>query len=92
MNMGPVTRRLNALWLQQTHLTLTAPERPYQLATQMIVKVNEPLRIGRSALPPGTYVLRLSDAGENCHSAQILNEDQTELIATINTPLEHASL
>jgi hypothetical protein len=55
----------------------------------MFVKVKEPLRIGRSALPPGTYVLRLSDAGENSNSAQILNEDQTELIATISTALEH---
>jgi hypothetical protein len=54
----------------------------------MFVKVKEPLRIGRSALPPGTYVLRLADAGENCNSAQILNEDQTELIATISAALE----
>ena len=87
--MGPVTRRLNALWLRQTHLPLTAPTRPDQLAAKMFVKVKESLRIGRSALPPGTYVLRLSDAGENCNSAQILNEDQTELIATISTALEH---
>ncbi len=87
--MGPVTRRLNVLWLQQTHLPLTAPARPDQIEAKMFVKVNEPLRIGRSALPPGTYVLRLSDAGENCTSAQILNEDQTKLIATISAALEH---
>jgi hypothetical protein len=55
----------------------------------MFVKVDEPLRIGGRALPPGTYVLRLSDASENCNSAQIFNEDQTELIATISTALEH---
>ncbi len=87
--MGPVTRRLNALWLRQTHLPATLPARPDQLAARMFVKVTEPLRIGRSALPPGTYVLRLSDAGENSNSAQIFNEDQTELIATISTALEH---
>ncbi len=86
--MGPVTRRLNALWLRKTHLPLTTPASSDQLAPRMFVKVNEPLRIGRSALPPGTYVLRLSDAGENCNSAEILNEDQTELIATISTALE----
>jgi len=86
--MGPVTRRLNALWLRKTHLPLTTPASSEQLAARMFVKVNEPLRIGRSALPPGTYVLRLSDAGENCNSAEILNEDQTELIATISTALE----
>ena len=87
--MGLVTRRLNALWLRQTHLPLTAPASPDQLAARMFVKVQEPLRIGRSALPPGSYVLRLSDAGENCNSAQILNEDQTKLIATISTALGH---
>ena len=87
--MGPVKRRLNALWLEQNHLPLAGPARPDQLTAQMIVKVNEPLRIGRSALPPGTYVLRPSDAGENCTSAQILNEDQTKLIATISAALEH---
>ena len=86
--MGPVTRRLNALWLKQTPLPLAAPARSGQLAARMFVKVQEPLRIGRSALPPGTYVLRLADAGENCNSAQILNEDQTELIATISAALE----
>ena len=89
MSMGPVTRRLNVLWLRQTHLPLTPPARPDQLAARMFVKVKEPLRIGRSALPPGTYVLRLADAGENCNSAQILNADQTELIATISTALGH---
>lgn len=87
--MGPVTRRLNALWLRQTHLPLTALARPDQPASRMFVKVDEPLRIGGRALPPGTYVLRLSDASENCNSAQIFNEDQTELIATISTALEH---
>ena len=87
--MGLVTRRLNALWLRQTPLPLTPLARPDQLAARMFVKVKEPLRIGPSALPPGIYVLRLSDAGENCNSAQILNEDQTELIATISTALEH---
>jgi len=87
--MGPVTRRLNALWLRETRLPLHPPARSDQLAAKMFVKVKEPLRIGRSALPPGTYVLRLSDAGEHCNTAQILNEDQTELIATISTALEH---
>jgi hypothetical protein len=87
--MDAVTRRLKALWLRQTHLPLTAPARPGQFAARMFVKVQEPLRIGRSALPPGTYVLRMSDAGVNCNSAQILNSDQTELIATISTALRH---
>ena len=86
--MDPVTRRLNALWLRRTRLPLTAPASADQPTAKMFVKVQEPLRIGRSALPPGTYVLRLSDAGENCNTAQILSEDQTELIATISTPLE----
>jgi len=87
--MGPVTRRLNTLWLRQARLPLTPPSNPDQLAVKMFVKVTEPLRIGGSALPPGIYVLRLSDAGQNCNSAQILNEDQTELIATISTSQEH---
>lgn len=87
--MGPVARRLNTLWLRRSQLTLAPRAKADEPAVRMFVKVREPLRIGRSALPPGTYVLRPSDVGGDCQSAQILNEDQTELIATINTASEH---
>jgi len=87
--MGPVTRRLNALWLRETRLPLHPPARSDQLAAKMFVKVKEPLNIGRRALPPGIYVLRPSGAGEDPNSAQILNQDQTELLATIRDPRDH---
>ena len=87
--MGPVTRRLNALWLRQTRPPLPPLARPDRAAAKMYVKVIEPLKIGSRALPPGKYVLRPSDAGGDCDSAQILNEDQTELIAIISSALDH---
>ena len=87
--MGPVTRRLNALWLRQTHPPLAAASKPDQFAAMMLVKVKAPLRIDSRALPPGTYVLRPSDAGGDCNIAQILNEDQTELIATFSAAFDN---
>jgi len=87
--MGPVTRRLNALWLRQTQAPFAPPANPHQSSAQMLVKLKEPLKIGPRTLPPGTYVFRLSDAGGDCDSAQILNQDQTELIATFSTTLDN---
>jgi hypothetical protein len=55
----------------------------------MLVKVKEPLRIGSRALPPGTYVLRPADVVGDCNSTQILNEDQTELIATFSAAFDN---
>ena len=86
--MGLVTRRLNALWLRQTHPPHASPPNLDQSAAKMFVKLTEPLRIGTKALPPGAYVFRLSDAEGRCNSAQILNEDQTKLIATISAFLD----
>ena len=86
--MTTVTRRLNALWLRQPDPSIACPAQPKQSAAKMFVKVTEPLRIGRRALPPGTYLWRLSDAGVDPSRVQILNEDQTELIATINSTLD----
>ena len=80
--MGTVTRRLNALWLRQTHPPLVTAPKPGQFVAMMFLKVKEPLRIGSRSLPPGKYVLRPSDIVGDSTSAQILNEDQTELIAT----------
>ena len=87
--MGPVTRRLNALWLRQTHPPLVAAPKPDQFAAMMLVKVKEPLRIGSRGLPPGTYVLRPADVVGDCNSTQILNEDQTELIATFSAAFDN---
>ena len=87
--MGVVTRRLNALWLRQTCTPYFLSAKTGQPAAMMLLKVNEPLRIGRRALPPGTYVLRPSEAGGDRDSAQILNADQTELIATISSAVDH---
>jgi hypothetical protein len=87
--MGPVTRRLNTLWQRQTHPPLVGAPKPGQSASRMFVKVKEPLRIGSTALPPGTYILRPSDVGGDTKSAQILNADQTELIATFSVALDN---
>jgi len=87
--MGPVTRRLNALWLRQTHPPFASPANPDESSAKMLVKLKEPLKIGPRTLPPGTYVFRLSNAGGDCNSAQILNQDQTELIATFSTTLDN---
>ena len=87
--MGPVTRRLTTLWQRQTHPPLVASPKPVQSAAMMFVKVKEPLRIGRRTLPPGTYVLRPSDVAGDSTSAQILNEDQTQLIATFSAALDN---
>jgi len=87
--MGPVTRRLNTLWLRQTHPPFAVPAKPDQSSVKMLVKLKEPLKIGTRTLPPGTYVFRLSDAGGDCNSAQILNQDQTELIATVSMTLHN---
>ena len=55
----------------------------------MYVKVREPLRIATVVLPPGIYILRPCGGGADCTITQVLNEDQTELIATFSTELDH---
>jgi hypothetical protein len=83
--MSPVKQRLNALWLRQTCIPFSPRAIPDQYSAKIFVKVREPLQIPGGVLPPGIYVFRPFDVGADCDLVQILNEDQTELIATFTT-------
>jgi len=87
--MGPVKKRLDALWLREARPPFAPLVSPNQNSSRMYVKVRAPLRIPAVVLPPGIYVLRPHGAGAECTIAQILNKDQTELIATFGNELDH---
>jgi len=87
--MGTVTRRLNALWARQTPSSVVLPRRSDQFAAGMFVKLKEPLRIGSRALPPGRYVLRPSDPSGDRNGSRVLDEDQTELLATFSPAFDN---
>jgi hypothetical protein len=55
----------------------------------MLVRSTAPLQIAGTVLAPGIYVLRALDRGADCNPAGIFNEDETELVATFTSVLNH---
>lgn len=52
-----------------------------------IMKLTEPMQIEGVLLQPGTYVFKLMDSMADRHIVRIMNEDETEVVATvIGTP------
>ncbi len=47
-----------------------------------VVTLGESIEIPGAVLPPGTYVMKLSDSRSNRHVVEFWNEDEDELIAT----------
>jgi hypothetical protein len=87
--MNLVKRRLTTLWLRQTRTPFSPRAKADQPTARMFVTVREPLQIPGMVLSPGTYLLRPLDPGSDCNLFQIFNEDQTELVATFTTALDH---
>lgn len=48
-----------------------------------IMKLSEPMQIEGVLLQPGTYVFRLMDSAADRHIVRIMNEDETQVVATI---------
>ena len=48
-----------------------------------IMKLSEPMQIQGVLLQPGTYVFRLMDSTADRHIVRIMNEDETQVVATI---------
>ena len=48
-----------------------------------IMKLTEPMQIEGVLLQPGTYVFRLMDSTADRHLVRIMNEDETQVVATI---------
>ncbi len=48
-----------------------------------ILKLTEPMQIQGVLLQPGTYILKLMDSMADRHIVRIINEDETEIIATV---------
>ncbi len=48
-----------------------------------IMKLSEPMQIEGVLLQPGTYVFRLMDSTADRHIVRIMNEDETQVVATI---------
>jgi hypothetical protein len=47
-----------------------------------ILKFSEPVMVPGATLQPGTYVFKLMDLKANRHTVQIMNEDESKLVAT----------
>jgi hypothetical protein len=48
-----------------------------------VLKLTEPMQIEGVLLQPGTYVFRLMDSKADRHIVRIMNEDETQVVATI---------
>ena len=48
-----------------------------------IIKLTEPMRIEGVLLKPGTYVFKLMDSMADRHIVRIMNEDETQIVATV---------
>lgn len=48
-----------------------------------ILRLTEPMQIEGVLLQPGTYVFRLMDSAADRHIVRIMNEDETEVVATV---------
>ena len=48
-----------------------------------VLKLTEPMQIQGVLLQPGTYILKLMDSMADRHIVRIMNEDETEIIATV---------
>jgi len=48
-----------------------------------IIKLTEPMQIEGVLLQPGTYVFRLMDSTADRHVVRIMNEDETQVVATV---------
>ncbi len=50
-----------------------------------VININEPMDVEGTVLVPGTYVVKLADSNSDRHIVEILNADQTHLVATAIT-------
>jgi hypothetical protein len=87
--MSLMEQRLTTLCGCQTPTPFSPRTKADQNTTRMFVNLRESLRLPGTVLAPGRYVFRPLDGGANCNLIQIFNEDQTELVATFNTVLDH---
>jgi len=87
--MTLVKRRLTALWLRPTPTPLSPRAKADQYTGSTLVRLRAPLQIPGSVLSPGIYVLRALEGGADCSLAGIFNENETELVTTVTTVLDH---
>jgi len=64
-------------------LTLGVSAMADQWSKKTIITLTEPMQIENTVLQPGTYVLRLIDSTADRHIVRIMNEDETQVIATV---------
>ncbi len=64
-------------------IALAADSHADQWNKRTVVTLQEPMQIPGTTLQPGTYVFRLVDSQANRHIVRVLNEDETQVIATI---------
>jgi LPXTG-motif cell wall-anchored protein len=64
-------------------IVLAANIKADQWNKRTVVTLQDPMQIPGAVLQPGTYVFRLVDSQANRHIVRVLNEDETQVIATI---------
>jgi hypothetical protein len=62
---------------------LVSPARADQWDKKSVITFNQPVEVGGTVLPTGTYVFKLYDSRSYRHIVQIWNADDTKLITTV---------
>ena len=57
-----------------------------QRTADMFIHLRQPMPMPGTVLPPGNYVFRRVRQGRNADVVQVLNEDQSKLLATVHDP------
>ena len=65
--------------------TLAPPAKADAWNKRTIVTFREPVEVPGTVLQAGTYVFRMLDSLSNRHIVQIFNENETQVLATIQT-------
>ncbi len=70
-------------WVVILSLAITSTVYGNEWNKKTIMKLTEPMQIEGVLLQPGTYVFKLMDSFADRHIVRIMNEDETQIVATI---------
>src|SRR5512147_145509 len=84
--LGGTMRILKLLaigWVVVLSLAIATTAYGNEWNKKTIMKLSEPMQIEGVLLQPGTYVFKLMDSMADRHIVRIMNEDETQVVATV---------